>query len=213
MNINQVRYVLTVASSQSMREAATKLFISQPALSTSIKELEEELGILIFERTNRGISLTEDGREFVIYAKKAVAQYGILEDRFLSSERNKEKFSVSTQHYNFSIRSFTKVIKKFNPEKFVFSIHETRTNEVLDNVRSLKSEIGIISYSGSNEDMIKKLFKEYQLEFFPLMKKDTYVYVGEKHPFAGRKVISIDELKDYPCVSFDQSDEGAFSML
>ena len=127
MNITQIKYVLTIAESSSMREAATKLFVSQPALSASIRELEDELGILIFERTNKGISLTDAGREFIMYAKKAVGQYEILEDRYLSKDGDKERFSVSTQHYNFAVKAFTRDIKKKDPCKFIFSIHETKT--------------------------------------------------------------------------------------
>ncbi|MBE5859380.1 MAG: LysR family transcriptional regulator [Butyrivibrio sp.] len=208
MNITQIKYVLEVAASSSMREAAGKLYVSQPALSASIKELEDELGILIFERTNKGISLTDEGREFIIYAKKALAQYEILEDRYLSKDSDKERFSVSTQHYNFSIRAFTDVIKKMDPGKYIFSIHETKTKEVLEDVRTLKSEVGIVSFSGANEALMKKLFKEYQLEFTPLMIRETYIYVWKGHKLAGRKEISIEELEDYPVVSFDQSDDS-----
>ncbi len=210
MNINQLKYVLEVAASSSMREASTKLYISQPALSASIHELEEELGILIFERTNKGITITDAGREFLSYAKKAVGQYEILEERYLSKDSDKERFSVSTQHYNFAIKAFTNVIRETDPDKFIFSIHETKTKEVLEDVRCLKSEVGIVSFSGSNEALIKKFFRDYQLDFTPLMKRDTYVYVWKCHPFAGRDEISIDEMQDYPCISFDQSDDSNF---
>ena len=210
MNINQIRYVLEVAASQSMREAASKLFVSQPALSASIKELEEELEIVIFERTNKGISLTDAGREFMEYAKKVIGQYEILEDRYLSRNADKERFSVSTQHYNFAIKAFTEVIKGANCEKYVFSIHDTKTRDVLEDVRSLKSEVGIVSFSGANESVLKKLFKEYQLEFTPLMRRETYIYVWKDHEFANRKEISIEELSDYPCISFDQSNDSNF---
>lgn len=210
MNIQQIRYVLEVAGASSIREAAAKLFISQPALSSSIRELEEELGILLFDRTNKGISITDEGREFLVYAKKALGQYEILEDRYLSKDSDKEHFSVSTQHYNFAIKAFTEVIRNNYPEKFVFSIHETKTRDVLEDVRTLRSEVGIISFSGANEGVFRKIFKEYQLDFTPLMKRDTYVYVWEDHEFAGRKEISLDELSDYPCVTFDQSDDSNF---
>lgn len=210
MNINQLKYVLEIADSSSMREAATKLFVSQPALSASIRELEEELGIVLFDRTNKGITLTPEGREFLEYAQKTVNQYEILEERYLSSDKDKERFSVSTQHYNFAIKSFTKVIKRFNPEKYNFSIHETKTNEVLEHIRDMKSEVGIVSYSGANEDLLKKILREYQLEFVPLMQKETYAYVWHDHEFANRKEISVEELSDYPCVSFDQSADNRF---
>ena len=206
----QMKYVLEVAIAPSIREASTRLFISQPALSSSIRELEEELGIIIFDRSNKGISLTDEGREFVTYAQRVVGQYEILENRYLSKDHDREIFSVSTQHYNFAIKAFTAVIKKNKPSKYRFSVHETKTKEVLEDVRKLKSEVGIISFSGANENLIKKLFKDYQLEFTPLMKRETYAYVWKDHKFAGRKEISLDELKDYPCVSFNQSSEGNF---
>ena len=210
MNINQLKYVLEVAASSSMREAATKLFVTQPALSASIHELEEELEIQIFRRTNKGISLTDAGREFVDYAKKTVGQYAVLEDRYLSPDRDRKRFSVSTQHYNFAIRSFARVIRKYDPERFLFCIHETKTREVLERVRDMKSEVGIVSYSGANEAVLRKLLKEYQLEFVPLMVRDTYAYFWKDHPCAGRETISLKELQKYPCVAFDHSDDSHF---
>ena len=210
MNITQIKYVLEIANSSSMREAATKLYVSQPALSSSLMELENELGILIFERSNKGIVLTDAGSEFLTYAKKVVGQYDILEERYLSKGKEKERFSVSTQHYYFAIRSCSNLVKKFHPEKYMFSIHETKTREVLENVRDLKSEVGVVSYSEGNEKVLRKLLKEFQLEFVPLMKRETYAYVWKGHPFADRKEISIEELRDYPCISFDQTDDSNF---
>ncbi len=191
-----------------MREAATKLFISQPALSLSVRDLEEELGILLFDRTNKGITLTAEGREFLSYAKRAVGQYEILEDRYLSGNSDREKFSVSTQHYNFAIKAFAEVVRYYDPDRYLFSLHETKTREVLEDVRTMKSEVGIISFSGTNEGVLKKLFREYQLAFTPLMQRETYAYVWKDHPFAGRKEISLEELSEYPCVTFDQGDES-----
>ena len=161
MNITKIKYVLETSGASSMREAASRLFISQPALSLSIRELEDELGILIFDRTNKGISLTDEGREFVTYAKKVIGLYTILEDRYLTNNVDKERFSVSTQHFNFAIKAFTNVVKSINPDKYLFSIHETKTKEVLEDVRTMKSEVGIVSFSGANESLFKKLLKEY----------------------------------------------------
>ncbi|MBP5276830.1 MAG: LysR family transcriptional regulator [Lachnospiraceae bacterium] len=210
MNITQIKYVLETSGASSMREAASRLFISQPALSLSIRELEDELGILIFDRTNKGISLTDEGREFVTYAKKVIGLYTILEDRYLTNNVDKERFSVSTQHFNFAIKAFTNVVKSINPDKYLFSIHETKTKEVLEDVRTMKSEVGIVSFSGANESLFKKLLKEYFLDFTPLMRRETYAYVWKDHEFAGRSEISLEELKDYPCVTFNQSEEGNY---
>lgn len=210
MNILQIKYVLEVARSSSIREAAVNLYISQPALSASVKELEDELGVLLFERSNKGISLTDEGREFISYAKKAVAQYEILEDRYLSKDNGRERFSVSTQHFNFPIKAFSEMLKRYAPDRFLFSIHETKTREVLEDVRSMKSEVGIISFSGASEKIIKKLIREYGLAFTPLMQRETYAYVWKDHPFAGKKEISVEELSEYPCISFDQSDDSNF---
>jgi len=209
MNITQIKYVLQVAASRSMREAAAGLFISQPALSESISDLEDELGIRIFDRSNKGVSLTDEGREFIEYAKKAVSQYEILEERYLSKAGDRELFSVSTQHYNFAIKAFTRVISEMAPEKYRFSIHETKTKEVLDDIAGMRSEVGIVSFSHSNEDVLRKLFKSEKLSFTPLMRRETYVYVWKDHPYAGRKEITIDEMKCYPCVSFDQTGDSS----
>lgn len=210
MTILQLKYVIAIANASSMREAASKLYVSQPALSATIRELEEELGIKIFERTNKGISLTQDGLEFLPYAKQAVSQYVIIEDRYMEMDREKTHFSVSMQHYVFAVHAFIETVKQFSFQKYNFSVHETKTDEVLSNVRDLKSEIGIISYSKSNENILKKLFREYQLQFSPLMKRETYAYVWKEHPLAHLKEVSLEALSEYPCVSFDQSSQNDF---
>lgn len=210
MTILQLKYVIAVANAPSLREAASGLFISQPALSLAIRELEEELNVRLFERTNKGIRITKEGEEFLIYAKETVSQYKIIEDRYLGKRKEKEHFSVSMQHYVFAVHAFVNVVKKYDSEKYVYSVQETRTDEVLANVRNLKSEIGIISYSARSEKLIKKLFREYGLKFHQLMKRDTYVYVWKKHPLAKKKILSLKELEDYPCITFDQSSDNEF---
>lgn len=210
MTILQLKYVIAIANAQSFREAASRLFISQPALSSSIRELEEELDVQLFERTNKGIRVTEQGNEFLIYAKEAVSQYELIEDRYLDRDKDKKHFSVSMQHYVFAVHAFVSVAEEYDASKYVYSVYETRTDEVLNNVKNLKSEIGVISYSKSNEKVMKKLFREYQLKFVPLMIRDTYVYVWKEHPLAGKKELSLKELAEYPCVSFDQSSQSNF---
>lgn len=210
MTIIQLKYVIALANASSMREAASKLFVSQPALSATIRELEEELGIKIFERNNKGIALTNEGREFLTYAKQAVSQYQVIEDRYVESERDKVHFSVSMQHYVFAVKAFLNAIREFSYSKYTYSVQETKTDEVLINVRDLKSEIGIISYSKGNENIFRKLFREYGLSFHPLMVRNTYAYLWKDHPLADREEISLEDLKEYPCISFDQSSESEF---
>lgn len=210
MTIIQLKYVIALANASSMREAASRLFVSQPALSATIRELEDELGIKIFDRNNKGIVLTDEGREFLIYAKQAVSQYQMIEDRYAGNERNKVHFSVSMQHYVFAVKAFLNAIREFPYSGYTYSVQETKTDEVLLSVKDMKSEIGIISYAKGNEKIFRKLFREYGLSFHPLMVRDTYAYLWKNHPLADRTEISLEELKEYPCISFDQSSESDF---
>lgn len=210
MTILQLKYVIAIASSKSFREAASRLFVSQPALSSTIRELEEELNIQLFERTNKGIRLTDPGKEFLAYAKEAVSQYELIEDRYLDRDLDKKHFSVSMQHYVFAVHAFINVVKEYDNGKYTFAVHETRTDEVLSNVRSLDSEVGVVAFSRTNERVMRKLFREYQLEFTPLITRETFVYVWKNHPMAKAEELSLEDLKDYPCISFDQSSENDF---
>jgi len=210
MTILQLKYVVAISTSASMREAAGKLFVSQPALSAAVRDLEEEIGIRIFDRTNKGISLTEEGNEFLGFAKRAVGQYELVEHKYLNFGDGKDYYTISMQHYVFAIHAFASAIKQRNSPEFSYLINETRTDEVLHDVRDYKSEIGILAYSENNKNVINKLFREYELEFHPLMICDTYAYVSKSHPLAERKELSIEELRDYPCVTFDQSNESNF---
>ena len=210
MTILQLKYVIALANASSMREAASRLYISQPALSSTIRELEEEINVQIFERNNRGVVITEAGRDFLAYAKQAVSQYEVIEDRYIDKWKDKKHFSVSMQHYVFALHAFINTVKQYDAVKYSYAVHETKTDDVLTSVKNMKSEIGIISYSGSNENVIKKLFREYQLEFFPLMTRNTYVYLWNSHPLADREELSLEELTDYPCVAFDQNSESEY---
>lgn len=210
VTILQLKYAITIANSGSFREAATRLFVSQPALSTTIKELEEEIGIQLFERTNKGIRVTKSGEDFIIYAKEAVSQYKIIEDRFIDKDKNKCHFSVSMQHYVFAVHAFSNVVKEYDSQKYVYAVRETQTDTVLHDVRDLKSEVGIIAYSKNNVKVMKKLIRDYGLRFVPLQIRETYVYVWREHPLADREELSLNDLTEYPCVSFDQNSDNEF---
>ncbi|MBR1741450.1 MAG: LysR family transcriptional regulator substrate-binding protein, partial [Lachnospiraceae bacterium] len=147
---------------------------------------------------------------FLSYAKQAVSQYELIEDRFLEKDKEKKHFSVSMQHYVFAVHAFLNTVRRCEAGKYVYSVKETRTDEVLTNVREIRSEIGVIAYSKHNENVLKKLFREYQLEFYPLMVRETFAYVWKDHPLALEKEISLEDLKEFPCVSFDQSSDSEF---
>ncbi|MBO5469638.1 MAG: LysR family transcriptional regulator [Lachnospiraceae bacterium] len=210
MTLTQLRYAITVASANSMSEAARTLFISQPSLSAAVKELEEETGTELFRRTNRGISLTPDGEEFIGYARQVVEQYELMENKYISKQQTKKKFSVSMQHYAFAVNAFVEMVKQFGMDEYEFAVRETRTYEVIEDVRNVKSEIGILYVNAFNCKVLEKLFHENGLEFHPLLDCHIYVYLWNGHPLAGKELISLEELEEYPCLAFDQGNNNSF---
>ena len=207
MTLQQLRQVLTIAESNSMNEAAKKLFVSQPNLSATVREVEEELGITVFMRNNRGITVTAEGEEFLGYAKQVVEQYHLLENRYLNVE-SKKKFSVSMQHYSFAVKAFVQLAKEVGMDEYEFAVHETKTKEVIDNVKNLKSELGVLFLSDFNEKVLRKLFKECDIEFKELFTCNTYVYLWKKHPLAGKKVKKAISFKDKSPVRFTKTKTG-----
>lgn len=210
MTITQLKYAITVASSPSMNEAAKELFISQPSLSAAIRELEEEIGVEVFIRSNRGISLTPEGVEFIGYAKQVVQQYELMENKYINRHAQKKHFSVSAQHYAFAVDAFAKMVQQFGMDEYEFAFYETRTNDVIQDVKNFKSEIGILYKNDFNGKVFEKLFTEYNLEFHPLIDCEAYVYMWKEHPLANQKMVSIEELADYPCLSFEQGSNNSF---
>ena len=192
-----------------MNEAAKQLFISQPSLSETMKELETEIGIEIFLRSNRGISITPEGEEFLGYARQVTEQFGLLQSRYIGKKK-KEKFSVSTQHYTFAVKAFVETVKKLGMERYEYAVHETTTYDVITNVRSFKSEIGVLYLNDFNEKVMMKTIQENGLEFKELFSCNTFVYLWAGHPLAEREVISMEELDDYPCLSFEQGANNSF---
>ena len=203
MTLQQLKYALTIADCGSMNEAAKQLFISQPSLSETMKELETEIGLDIFLRSNRGIVITPEGEEFLGYARQVTEQFGLLQSKYID-KKVKEKFCVSTQHYTFAVKAFVETVKQIGMEQYEFAVHETTTISVIENVKNFKSEIGVLYENDFNEKVLNKMFKENGLEFVELFSCDTFVYLWSGHPLAKQDVITMEELDEYPCLSFDQ---------
>lgn len=209
MTLQQLRYVITIADRGSMNEAAKQLFISQPSLSGAVRELEEETGISLFLRSNRGIVMTPEGEEFLGYARQVTEQYRLLSEKYID-KKSKKKFSVSIQHYSFAVKAFVEVVKKVGMEEYEFAIYETRTCEIIENVKNFKSELGILYLNEFNGQVMAKILRENNLEFKELFECDTFVYLWSGHPLAKKEVIQMEELEEYPCLAFDQGKNNSF---
>jgi DNA-binding transcriptional LysR family regulator len=196
-----------------MQEAARKEYVSQPNLSCAIKALEEELGIQIFERSHSGVNLTNAGREFISYARQVLEQYRLIENKYIIKENKKVTFNVSSQHYAFAVNAFIDITNRYNSEKYKFSIIETQTRKVIEDVRSLHSDIGIIGFNHYNEKILMKMFEESNLEFHEIMQRETYVYLRKNHPLAGEKELALGQLEDFPCIIFEQGDDTSLYFM
>lgn len=211
MTLQQLKYVIGIAETGSFNKAAEKLYVSQPSLTSTIHDLEEELGIIIFNRTGRGVTLTNDGTEFLAHAKQLYMSYENLMEKYGEEGKGlRKKFGVSTQHYSFAVKSFVEMVKKFNTAEYEFAIRETKTKEVIDDVANLKSEIGILYLSDFNRKIIMNLLKAKDLEFHKIIDCKAFVYIWKGHPLAKNKSISFSELEDYPCLSFEQGDGASY---
>ncbi|MBP3754619.1 MAG: LysR family transcriptional regulator [Lachnospiraceae bacterium] len=210
MTILQLKYVIAIDEECSIRKAADRLYVSQPGLSCAVRDLENELGIQLFERVHNGVVTTAAGASFIAYARTAVEQFEIIENKYLDSKVEKPSFSVSMQHYTFAVNAFIDTVNAFEQEEYQHSIRETQTGEVIEDVKNMKSEIGVIALSDFNKKPFKKLFTDASLEFHELFTRNSYVYLKKDHPLAKKKVISLEELQDYPCMVFDQGDYNSF---
>lgn len=210
MTLQQLKYVVMAVNCGSISEAAKRLFISQPSLSNAVRELEKELGIEIFNRTSKGISLSPDGTEFLSYARQVLEQAELLEQRYLQKKPPKQLCCVSTQHYAFAVNAFVNLISNLPADEYEFTLRETRTYEIIQDVASFKSEIGVLYLNEFNEKVLNKLIKENHLAFHPLFEAQPHVFVSVFHPLAGRKSVSMEDLEEYPCLCFEQGDYNSF---
>lgn len=210
MTLQQLKYVITVAETGTITEAADRLYISQPSLTNAIHELEKEMNIQIFNRTNKGINLSKEGEDFLGYARQVLEQATILEDKYKGGDGGKKQFCVSTQHYSFAVNAFVDLIKKYGQDEYDFSLRETQTYEIIEDVAQMRSEIGVLFLNEFNELVINKLLKSHDLEFNQLFIAKPHVFISRKHPLADRTVITNEELQSYPYLSFEQGEHNSF---
>ena len=190
MTLQQLKYVITVAETGTITEAANRLYISQPSLTNAIHELEKEMNLVIFNRTNKGISISKEGEDFLGYARQVLEQAAILEDKYKGGQGGKKQFCVSTQHYSFAVNAFVDLIKQYGQDEYDFSLRETQTYEIIDDVAKMRSEVGILFLNDFNEMVIQKILRSHDLEFHSLFVAKPHVFISRKHPLAGKAVIT-----------------------
>ena len=210
MTLKQLNYVVTVADTGNITEAAKKLFIAQPSLTSAIQEIEKEDKITIFNRTKRGISVTTEGTEFLGYARQLLEQANLIEERYTGKPVGKAKFYISSQHYSFVVEAFVELLKKHGGEKYEFHMRETQTYDIIEDVARLRSEIGVLYMNKFNETVIKKELRDNDLSFTPLFKAKPHVFIGKNSPLAKKKSLTLDDLKPYPRLSYEQGTHNSF---
>ena len=210
MTLKQLRYAVTVAETGNMTEAARRLFIAQPSLTSAIMELEKEYGITIFSRSNKGIEITKDGEEFLGYARQILDQAELFNERYTGKKEGKVRFCVSSQHYSFAVEAFVELLRKHGGSKYEFHMRETQTYDIIDDVAHLRSEIGILYLNEFNETVIRKTLRDNNLLFEPLFTAKPHVFIGKDSPLSKKKTLTLEDLKPYPRLSYEQGNHNSF---
>lgn len=210
MTLQQLKYIVTVAETGTFSKAAKVLLLSQPSLTKSVKELEKEMGITIFDRTNKGISVSKEGETFLGYARQVLEQADLLEETYKAHTGGKQEFCVSTQHYSFAVNAFVDLIREWGREEYDFSLRETQTFAIIDDVSRMKSEIGILYYNEFNRKVIEKLLKSNDLKFTELFTAKPHIFVSSGNPLAGQASVTMEDLTPYPYLSYEQGEHNSF---
>ncbi|MCR5228077.1 MAG: LysR family transcriptional regulator [Eubacterium sp.] len=210
MTLKQLQYIVTVSEIGNITEAAKKLYIAQPSLTSSIRELEKEFGITIFKRKKTGIEVTKEGDEFLGYARQVLEQTNLINERYNGAAEGKKHFCVSSQHYSFVVEAFVKLLREYGGDKYEFHMRETETYDIISDVATLRSEVGILYMNKFNETVITKTLKDNNLTFTPLFRAKPHVFVGKDSPLASKKNISLKDLKPYPRLSYEQGSHNSF---
>lgn len=207
MTIQQCKYILEIVKKGSFSEAAKQLFVAQSALSTSVKLLENELNIKIFERSKNGVFLTDDGAEFARYAEELVEQEKFIVERYGRAGEAKRLYVVS-QHYDFVADVFCSLLRD-EVDGCDFALKELKTYDVIREVESAYSDIGIIAIKDGDFDIMKRYLGGRGLEFTPFLKAGAHVFVRANHPLAKKNKITNEDLKGFPFVLYEQGSHNS----
>ena len=210
MTLQQLKYIVTVASKGTISEAAKELYIAQPSLTSAIKELESELGITIFNRTNKGVILSVEGEEFLGYARQVIEQTNLIKEKYSGKSSGKHQFCVSTQHYSFAVEAFVELLRQYGGEEYEFRLRETQTYDIIEDVARLRSEVGLLYLNKFNETILRKTIRANDLKFQPLFIAKPHVFVSSATPLANKIAISLDDLAPYPRLSYEQGEHNSF---
>ena len=210
MKLQQLRYVVKVAECGSITEASRWLFVSQPSITASIRDLENEMGVHIFERTNKGVIVSEEGETFLGYARQVLDQADLLEGKYKGTSEQVPHFSVSCQHYSFAVNAFVDVIREFDAARYDFTLREEQTHEIIEDVAHMKSELGILYLSEHNREVIERMLAANELVFEGLFCAAPHVFVCADHPLADHASVTLEDLEDYPFLSYEQGSYNSF---
>lgn len=210
LTLQQLRYFIEVAAEGSISAAADLLFVSQPTMSAAMKDLEARVGRALLVRSARGVTLTPDGAEFLGYARQVVEQLVLLEQRYLGRPPSRRLLGVSTQHYSFAVDAFVRMVKGGEAPEYEFSLRETRTWDIIEDVRTLRSEVGILYRNDFNRRVIDKLLRDSGLAFHPLFLAEPHIFIARSNPLAARGRATLDDLADLPRLTFDQGANNSF---
>jgi len=209
MTLQQLKYADAVAACGSISEAARRCFVTQPTLTESMRLLEEELRIAIFTRSPKGVSLTREGEEFLASARQILDDAARISEKYTGKAVRRPQFAVSCQHYAFAVEAFMDVVKENGADSYDFTLRETVTSEIIDDVARHRSEIGVLYLSRRNERAIMKILRKEELVFEELFEAKPHVFLGKRHPLAKKKFIRPQELDDYPYLTYEQGAENA----
>jgi len=209
MNIQKLRYIVEVAKNKSINKAAQSLFVSQPYLSIVIKEIEDEIGVSVFEKSRKGIQVTKEGAEFLSLAESLLLQIKNMKDRYSPANFSEPKrFQVSSQHYTFVVDAFIRFMLEYEPDSYKFRINETRTYTVIEDVAEGRSALGFIYLTASNEKFIRQMLRKKSIDFHHLISAEPHVFLCKDHVLAERASIAMDELAPYPSLVYCQEGSG-----